>query len=57
MLTLVTDTGPEVFENAPLGLQIATLPYQEEFCLAVSKVIDQAINNEAHSEAIQSNGM
>ena len=45
MLTLATDTGPEVFENAPLGLQIATLPYQEEFCLAVSKVIDQAINN------------
>ncbi|KAI0481287.1 amidase signature domain-containing protein [Xylariaceae sp. FL0804] len=37
-------TGPEVFENAPLGLQIACLQYQEEECLAVSKVIDRVLN-------------
>jgi amidase len=44
MLTRITDTGPDVFANAPLGLQIVTLPYQEEYCLAVSEVIDEVLN-------------
>jgi hypothetical protein len=38
------DTGPEVFKGAPLALQVACLPFQEEFCLAVSEVIDSVIN-------------
>jgi Asp-tRNA(Asn)/Glu-tRNA(Gln) amidotransferase A subunit family amidase len=38
------DTGPEVFENAPLGLQIATPAYTEEMCLAVSETIDGVLN-------------
>ncbi|EEA23557.1 hypothetical protein TMatcc_002434 [Talaromyces marneffei ATCC 18224] len=40
-------TGPEIFENAPLGLQIVTLPYQEEYCLAASEVIDQVLKGKS----------
>ncbi|KAI1859069.1 hypothetical protein JX265_010546 [Neoarthrinium moseri] len=37
-------TGPEVFENSPLALQIVAPPYQEEHCVAVSQVIDRILN-------------
>lgn len=39
------DTGPQVFEHAPLGLMIVTRQYEEEYCIAVSKVIDQVLRN------------
>lgn len=37
-------TGPDVFANAPLGLQIVTPPFTEEYCVAVSGVIDGLLN-------------
>lgn len=38
------DKGPHVFKNAPLALQIATLPYQEEMCLGISEIIDHVLH-------------
>ncbi|CAK7236661.1 hypothetical protein SBRCBS47491_009714 [Sporothrix bragantina] len=37
-------TGPEVFANAPLGLQIVTLPLTEEYNVAVAEVMDKLLN-------------
>ncbi|CAK7207972.1 hypothetical protein SEUCBS139899_010806 [Sporothrix eucalyptigena] len=40
-------TGPDVFENAPLGLQIVTLPLTEEYCVAVTGVVDGQLNKKS----------
>ncbi|KAL1888401.1 hypothetical protein Sste5346_009609 [Sporothrix stenoceras] len=37
-------TGPDVFANAPLGLQIVTPPFTEEYCVAVAGVMDELLN-------------
>ncbi|CAK7238309.1 hypothetical protein SEUCBS140593_010535 [Sporothrix eucalyptigena] len=40
-------TGPDVFANAPLGLQIVTLPLTEEYCVAVTGVVDGLLNKKS----------
>jgi hypothetical protein len=40
----LTDTSPEVLENAPQGLQVVALRYHEEHCIAISGVINMVLN-------------
>ncbi|KAL3454750.1 hypothetical protein BJX65DRAFT_301382 [Aspergillus insuetus] len=37
-------TSPALFENAPLGLQVVALQYEEEHCIVVSEIIDTVLN-------------
>lgn len=45
-----SDTGPEIFKDAPVCLQVISGRLQEERCVAAMKIIDDLVGAREHAQ-------